>query len=115
MALPVLITQKIADLERLHTKKGIPVHSDTPNPLAELVKDPKEKPIFEVGQTVRVVSHIDVNFPENCYFWLDTKCEVLAVVPRGFFGREWCYRLKHPNGSVDEFKAEELDKRYRKR
>lgn len=82
--------------------------------LAELLKDPVERPLFVVGQTVRVISKIDVNFPKECHFWLNTECEVLAIVPRGFFGREWCYRLKHPNGSIDEFKPDELDGRYKR-
>lgn len=83
--------------------------------LAELFSDPKTTPIFVVGQTVRVICRIDVNMPRELDHWLNTKCEVLRVIPRGFCCREWCYELKHPNGKTCEFKADELDLRYRRR
>lgn len=83
--------------------------------LKAMLANPKEKPLFEVGQTVRVISRIDVNMPSDLSYWLNTECEVLKVVPRGFIGREWCYELRHPTGNTCEFKAEELDMRYRKR
>jgi len=83
--------------------------------LKEMFAHPKEQPAFEVGQTVRVISRIDVNMPADLNYWLNSKCVVLRVIPRGFVGREWCYELKHPNGAICEFKSEELDLRYRKR
>lgn len=76
---------------------------------------PESIPDFVVGQTVRVISRIDVNMPRELSYWLNTKCTVLQVVPRGFFNREWCYQLRHPNGQYCEFKACELDMRYKRR
>jgi hypothetical protein len=83
--------------------------------LKAILANPKENPVFEAGQTVRVISKIDVNMPASLNYWLNAKCEVLRAIPRGFVGREWCYELKHPNGAICEFKTEELDLRYRKR
>ena len=85
----------------------------------ELVKamfsKPKLQPVFEIGQTVRVISRIDMNMPKDLDYWLNAKCKVLSIVPRGFGCREWCYELMHDNGRTCEFKASELDLRYRKR
>ncbi len=83
--------------------------------LAELFKDPDTTPAFVVGQTVRVISRIDVNMPMELDYWSDTECEVLEVVARGFCSREWCYKLLHPNGDTCEFKTDELDMRSRRK
>lgn len=83
--------------------------------IKQLFAHPKSEPEFVVGQTVRVISSITVNMPEELDYWLDTKCEILNVVPRGFFGREWCYELRHPNGRTCEFTRDELDLRYRRK
>jgi len=83
--------------------------------LALLSAEPKTMPSFVVGQTVRVISKIDVNMPECLDYWLNMKCIVLKVIPRGLCCREWCYELKHPDGHICEFKLEELDLRYRSR
>ena len=83
--------------------------------LKKMLAAPESAPDFEVGQTVRVISRIDVNMPKELGYWLNTKCEVLRVMPRGFVNREWCYELRHPNGRTCEFKLEELDLRYKRR
>lgn len=83
--------------------------------IKKMFSSPESKPDFVVGQTVRVISRIDVNMPSSLSYWLDTKCKVLRVIPRGFGNREWCYELLHPNGKICEFKLEELDLRYRRR
>ena len=79
----------------------------------KLFSKPKDKPVFIVGQTVRVISNIDINMPRELDYWLNTKCKVLKIIPRGFCAREWCYELLHPNGQTCEFKLEELDLRYK--
>ena len=81
----------------------------------ELFAPPQSEPDFKVGQTVRVISRIDVDMPSQLDYWLDTKCEVLLVVARGFGCREWCYKLRHPNGRTCEFTLEELDLRFRRK
>jgi hypothetical protein len=73
---------------------------------------PEGKPLFVVGQTVRVISNIEVNFPPSLNHWLNSKCIVLNVVTRGLISKEYVYELLHPNGRICEFKAEELDRRY---
>ncbi len=83
--------------------------------LKKMLAAPESKPDFEEGQTVRVISRIDVNMPKELDYWLNEKCVVLRVIPRGFISREWCYELRHPNGSTCEFKLEELDLRYKRR
>ena len=83
--------------------------------LKHMFSAPESMPDFVVGQTVRVISRIDVNMPRELNYWLNAKCEVLAVIARGFFCREWCYKLRHPNGMTCEFKADELDLRYKRR
>jgi len=81
--------------------------------LRAMFKKPESAPDFIVGQKVRVISRIDVNMPRELSYWLNTVCEVLQVVPRGFISREWCYQLRHPNGETCEFKGSELDLRYK--
>jgi hypothetical protein len=76
---------------------------------------PKERPVFAIGQTVRVLSKIDVNFPKELDYWLNSKCKVVDIIPRGFIGRDWSYELIHENGKTCEFRKEELDLRYRLR
>jgi len=83
--------------------------------LAKMFSPPKSEPVYVVGQTVRVISRIDVNMPQRLDYWLNSKCTVIGVVPRGFISREWCYLLRHENGNTCEFKAEELDSRYKRR
>ena len=83
--------------------------------LKKMFAKPESAPDFVVGQTVRVISRIDVNMPSSLDYWLGTKCEVLRVIPRGLGNREWCYELRHPNGKICEFKREELDLRYKRR
>jgi hypothetical protein len=76
---------------------------------------PESIPDFVVGQTVRVISRIDVNMPRELDYWLNSKCEVIAVVARGFICRDWSYKLLHENGHTCEFRKEELDLRYKRR
>ena len=76
---------------------------------------PKGKKSFSAGQSVRVIKHIECNMPAYLDYWLDTVCEVVNIIPRGFSNREWVYELRHPNGSLCEFKIDELDKRYIKK
>ena len=76
---------------------------------------PKAKKSFSIGQTVRVIKYIECNMPSELDYWLDTECEVLAIIPRGFISREWAYEIRHPNGKRCEFKLEELDRRYIKK
>ena len=83
--------------------------------IKKMFEDPKSKPIFVIGQTVRVISKIDVNMPPELDHWLNAKCVVIGIKPRGFIYREWCYELRHPNGRKCEFKSEELDHRYKRR
>ena len=83
--------------------------------IKKMFKKPEDEPVFQIGQTVRVISYIEVNFPSSMGYWFNAKCKVLKIVPRGFFGRVWCYVLEHPDGHICEFKKEELDLRYRKR
>ena len=83
--------------------------------IKKMFADPEVKPDFNVGQTVRVISRIDVNMPAELNYWLNSKCVVLRIIPRGFISREWCYELQHPNGQTCEFKSEELDLRYKRR
>ena len=71
------------------------------------------KPIFKVGQTVRVISNIDVNMPKELDYWLGQKCELIKCIPRGLIRKEWAYLLKHPNGHTCEFMGHELDRRYK--
>jgi hypothetical protein len=83
--------------------------------IKQLFAQPKSKPIFEVGQTVRVISRIDVNMPKELDHWLNSKCKVIGVVARGFISRDWSYELLHKNGRTCEFRKEELDLRYKKK
>lgn len=99
-------------LERFIRLGGINMSNEV---MKMMFSEPESTPAFIVGQMVRVISHIDVNMPKELDYWLDTKCEVLRVIPRGLIGREWCYELKHQNGHTCEFKLEELDLRYRQR
>ncbi len=81
----------------------------------QFCQPPREGQLFSVGQTVRVIKYIECNMPSELDYWLNTECEVLKIVPRGFISREWAYELKHPNGKRCEFKIDELDRRYIKK
>ncbi|MCP4987126.1 MAG: hypothetical protein GY928_14095 [Colwellia sp.] len=83
--------------------------------IKKMLAKPDGEPDFTVGQTVRVISRIDVNMPRSLNYWLGTKCEVLRVIPRGFGNRVWCYELRHTNGKTCEFTLDELDLRYKRR
>jgi len=83
--------------------------------LVAAMKTIDTEPIFSIGQTVRVVSHIEINFPAELDYWLGAKCEVLSLTARGMFCPEWWYQLRHPNGEVCDFNAGDLDHRYAKR
>lgn len=83
--------------------------------MAAMLKPITAEPIFKAGQTVRVLSRIDVNMPVELDYWLGEKCEVIKPVPRGLIRKEWAYLLQHPNGRTCEFMEYELDRRFKRR
>lgn len=86
------------------------------NPVLDSMLRPIETaPRFEVGQTVRILSGLDVNMPPELEHWLGAKCKVLQQIPSGLVHKNWAYLLEHPNGRTCEFKEDELDRRYRRK
>lgn len=85
------------------------------NPVLDAMPRPIETtPRFMVGQTVRVLSGLDVNMPPELTHWLGAKCKVLRQIQSGLVHKSWAYLLEHPNGRTCEFKEDELDRRYRR-
>ena len=71
-------------------------------------------PLFNVGGNVRVLSRIDVNFPEGLGHWLGVVCKVDSVLKRGMLNPVWVYDLYNPvSNTTCEFQDCDLDKRYK--
>lgn len=75
----------------------------------------KTEPVFQLGQTVRVILNIDVNFPSELDYWLNSKCEVIEQKAVGLVNKRWVYILRHPNGRTCEFSEDEIDGRYKRK
>jgi hypothetical protein len=74
------------------------------------------KPEFVLGQSVRVISNIYINFPNELDFWCDSKGIVVDMYISGLFSNTWRYDLIHPsNGNICTFELSELDLRSRKK
>ena len=69
-------------------------------------------PMFKVGQIVRVLKHIPDDGQTPLY-WGGAKGECIDLKAAGLLVKVWVYEVRHPNGSVCEFKEEELDYRFR--
>jgi len=78
----------------------------------EFVMKPDTKPfLFKEGQTTRVLNGLsdDGQTPE---YWDGAKVLILSVYATSIF-KNHIYRCKHLiNDKIDEFKEEELDKRF---
>ena len=70
-----------------------------------------EPQLFAVGQTVRV-NKTKENDGQTPRWWYGSKCRVVSTGTSPLYGQRW-YCLRHPNGKVDDWKQEEIDRRYR--
>ena len=73
-------------------------------------------PDFILGQSVRVISQIDINFPRELSYWFNSKGIVVDMYITGLFSNTWRYDLIHPdNGNICTFEISELDLRSKKK
>jgi hypothetical protein len=75
------------------------------------IKTPDNKPLlYEVGQAVRVLKGLSQD-GQTPKFWDGA---IAKVISRGSSPvmKIHSYRLQHPNGAIDDFREEELDRRY---
>ena len=80
--------------------------------MAAMLKPIDVDPLFNVGQSARVLLSVGEELPPGLEYWPGSVCMVLERIPRGLVRKVWSYRLLHINGRTCEFREEELDRRY---
>jgi hypothetical protein len=93
------------------------IKSNIENVIKKNIEDRKSmKPEFVLGQSVRVISNIDINFPNELNYWCNSKGIIVDMYISGLFSNTWRYDLIHPsNGNICTFELFELDLRSKKK